>query len=401
MSKLDKLIAELCPGGVKYCKLGELEDEGLIKLGRGSVISKKDIAEFPGDFPIYSSSASGVGEFGRYSKFMFDDERISWSVDGGGRFFYRHAHKYSVTNVSGWLKVNDTDAINLRYLFYTLDSAWTTKKFDYTKKAHPSVIRVEYTIPIPPLEVQKEIVKILDTFTQLEAELSAELSAELEARRTQYEHYRNQLLTFDSSIQTRILTLGDIGAIVTGRTPKSSEEGAWGSEVHFVTPSDIATGLKHISNVKRSLSLAGAQTMMSSLVPARSILVTCIGSDMGKTVINSEDCVTNQQINSIVLKEDVSPDYIYHLLSSKVQYLKALGATNGSTMPIINKTTFSKIEIELPGLQEQERVSVILNKFDSLVNDISSGLPAEITARRRQYEYYRTKLLTFQEHSVE
>ena len=195
MSKIDELIQEYCPEGVDFKMLGELEDSGVVKLGRGNVISKKDIANEPGDYPIYSSSASGVGEFGRYGEYMFDDERLSWSVDGGGRFFHRHAHKYSVTNVSGWLKVLDEGKINTRYLYFVLDSAWSTKKFDYIKKAHPSVIRNEYKIPVPPLEVQKEIVKILDTFTQLEAELTAELTA----RKAQYEHYRNQLLTFDDA----------------------------------------------------------------------------------------------------------------------------------------------------------------------------------------------------------
>ena len=195
MSKTDELIQKYCSDGVEFKMLGDLEDSGIVKLGRGNVISKKDIADKPGEYPIYSSSASGVGEFGRYSKYMFDDERLSWSVDGGGRFFYRPAHKYSVTNVSGWLKVLQPDVLNTRYLFHILDSAWSTKKFDYIKKAHPSVIRNEYTIPIPPLEVQKEIVKILDTFTQLEAELTAELAA----RKAQYEYYRNQLLTFDDA----------------------------------------------------------------------------------------------------------------------------------------------------------------------------------------------------------
>ena len=100
MSKLEHLIARHCPDGVVFKELGVLEDEGLIKLGRGNVISKTDLSDFPGEYPVYSSSATGRGEFGRYGKYMFDEERISWSIDGGGRFFYRHAHKYSVTNVT-------------------------------------------------------------------------------------------------------------------------------------------------------------------------------------------------------------------------------------------------------------------------------------------------------------
>lgn len=192
MSRLENLIAKYCPDGVKPISLGELEDAGYITLGRGDIISIAEINLFPGDYPVYSSSATGLGEFGRYGKYMFDDVRITWSVDGGGKFFYRHKHRYSVTNVSGWLKVNDIEQINEKFLYFSLITAWTQKTYDYVHKAHPSVIRREYSLQIPPLPIQKEIVRILDAFIELEAELEAELKARI----LQYEHYRNHLLTF-------------------------------------------------------------------------------------------------------------------------------------------------------------------------------------------------------------
>lgn len=191
MSRIDELIEELCPDGVEFWGLGDLEDAGYVQLGRGKVISKKDIATNPGPYPVYSSSAVGSGEFGRYGDYQFEEELITWSIDGGGRFFYRRPHRFSVTNVSGWLRVI-SDRIDIRFLFHHLANEWALKKFDYTRKAHPSVLRSEYRIPLPPLEVQREIVRVLDLFTSLEAELEAEL----EARRLQYEHYRDQLLTF-------------------------------------------------------------------------------------------------------------------------------------------------------------------------------------------------------------
>lgn len=191
MTKIVELLEQLCPNGVKYLKLGELEDTGRIRLGRGNVISKQDIQNNPGHYPVYSSAATNNGMIGRYGKYMFDDERISWSIDGGGKFFYRNDEKYSITNVGGWLKVIDS-GISTRYLYHVLSNAWSRKTFDYTHKAHPSVIRDEYIVPIPPLPVQEEVVRILDKFTLLEAELEAELSA----RRKQYEFYREQLLMF-------------------------------------------------------------------------------------------------------------------------------------------------------------------------------------------------------------
>ena len=175
--------------------LGELEDRGVIKLGRGKVISKVALAEKPGDYPVYSSSGMGTGEFGRYGLYMFDDERITWSVDGGGRFFYRHPHKFSVTNVSGWMTV-DSSMIRVKYLYYVLTVQWEKQSFDYTRKAHPSVIRNVYEVYIPPLDEQDELVAKLDQFDTLVNDLSSGLPAEIAARRKQYEYYRDQLLTF-------------------------------------------------------------------------------------------------------------------------------------------------------------------------------------------------------------
>ncbi|MGK0740776.1 restriction endonuclease subunit S [Leucobacter sp. Z1108] len=175
--------------------LGEIEDRGIVKLGRGKVISKVALSVSPGDYPVYSSSGAGTGEFGRYGEYMFDDERITWSVDGGGRFFYRHPHRFSVTNVSGWMTV-DTSVFRVKYLYYVLTTQWEKQSFDYTRKAHPSVIRDVYSIAVPSLSHQDSVVQSLDSLDALVNDLSVGLPAELAARRQQYEHYRDKLLTF-------------------------------------------------------------------------------------------------------------------------------------------------------------------------------------------------------------
>ena len=145
--------------------LSALEDEGTVELGRGQVISKTDLLATPGEYPVYSSSAQGNGEFGKYGRFMFNEELVTWSVDGGGRFFYRPEHKFSVTNVSGWLRILDKNKLNARYLFLVLDNQWRTKEFNYVAKAHPSVIRGMYKIPLPPIEEQDRIVSEIDKLT--------------------------------------------------------------------------------------------------------------------------------------------------------------------------------------------------------------------------------------------
>ena len=139
---------------MEYLLLEDLEREKMITLGRGNIISKIDINSIPGNYPIYSSSATGNGEFGRYGKYMFEDERVTWSIDGGGRPFYREKHKYSVTNVCGWLKIN-TDKLITKFVYYCLLFQWNMLKFDYTYKAHPSIIKEIYRIPMLPISIQK------------------------------------------------------------------------------------------------------------------------------------------------------------------------------------------------------------------------------------------------------
>ena len=142
-------------GNSKYY-LEELEKKQLISMGRGNVIPKTDFLLHPGDYPVYSSAVKNNGVFGRYGKYMFDEELITWSVDGGGHFFYRDKHKFSVTNVCGYIKV-DTRKIDYHYMASYLQYLHRNLHFDYQTKAHPSVIRKIYRIALLPLHRQKEI----------------------------------------------------------------------------------------------------------------------------------------------------------------------------------------------------------------------------------------------------
>lgn len=403
MSRIDELIQEFCPEGVEYMQLGAIEDTGLIKLGRGSVISKKDIAAEPGDYPIYSSSASGVGEFGRYGKYMFDDERLSWSVDGGGRFFYRHPHKYSVTNVSGWLKVLDSSRIDIKYLFYALDSAWTTKKFDYTKKAHPSVIRNEYKIPIPPLEVQKEIVNILDKFTQLEAELSAEQ----ETRKKQYEYYRDLLLTFDHSREdVKELTLEDvIISLKTGLNPrKNFVLNSPGATNYYVTVRELNGMGITIFDKTDKVDDEGLRLISNrSKLAEGDVLFSGTGTIGRTALVDSKPANWNVKEGVYVIKPNadiIDPKYLLFYLNSSKAKIDYGNRVVGSPVSSVPMSELKRIKIVVPSLDEQSEIVQALDRFYRLANDVEVGLPAEINARRQQYEYYRTKLLTFQELSV-
>lgn len=154
-------------------KLEKLINEGLITLYRGKVISKEDIKKFPGNYPIYSSSVINNGEMGEYGKYMFDEELITWSIDGGGNFFYRNKHKFSVTNVCGYIKIN-TNYFNYKFLAEELIYLHSKLSFDYMLKAHPSVIKKIYTINYPNLKEQTKIAKLalnLDKQIELQQKL--------------------------------------------------------------------------------------------------------------------------------------------------------------------------------------------------------------------------------------
>ena len=229
---------------VEWKKLGDVEDAGILELGRGKVISKTEMRDNPGDYPVYSSSSQGDGEIGRYGLYMFDDERITWSIDGGGKLFYRNNLKYSVTNVGGWIKVKRNDLYNTRFLYYLLYSQWTNKTFDYTQKAHPSVIRNEYIIPDIPIIEQERIVFILDTFTTL----ISNLESELDMRRKQYEHYRNQLLDFEGVEGVEWKKIGSITRVFSASRVHKDE---WTNEgVPFWRSSDLISFFNNVDNPK-------------------------------------------------------------------------------------------------------------------------------------------------------
>jgi type I restriction enzyme S subunit len=142
--------------------LRDLVEAGKVELGRGNVISKKEMRAKPGNYPVYSSSVTGDGKIGEYGEYMFDEEMITWSVDGGGHLFYRPKHKFSVTNIGGYIRLH-TDDIDYRWLHALLALQHRHITFDYQLKAHPSVIKDIYQVFDVPIEEQRRIADVLDT----------------------------------------------------------------------------------------------------------------------------------------------------------------------------------------------------------------------------------------------
>jgi len=178
-----------------------------------------------------------------------------------------------------------------------------------------------------------------------------------------------------SSSEWKGVCLGDIGKIVTGKTPSTKIKDNFGENYPFITPRDIKEQ-KNIIETERYLSEKGLKSVRNQVLDGISICVSCIGSDMGKVIIAKGKCVTNQQINAITsVKEEYNPDFIYYKLKPMKKYFHKIA--EGSTMPIINKLKFSDIKIKVPELEEQKQIATILSSLDDKIelnNQINKNL---------------------------
>ncbi len=162
--------------------------------------------------------------------------------------------------------------------------------------------------------------------------------------------------------------LGEVGKVITGKTPSKNNPEDWGSDVLFITPSDYGKYGKKANESIRMLSMIGVKRQNNKLLPPNSVLVTCIGSDMGKSVVNTVPCITNQQINAIVpYNKIVDSDFVYYLTKDLYDILRNLGA-DGTAVPILNKTDFENIDILLPPLPEQKAIASVLSSLDDKID---------------------------------
>ena len=406
MSKLEELIQELCPNGVKYRTVGDI-----CNICRGVVMSKDFIRDNVGAYPVYSSQTENNGELGKINTYSFDGEYLTWTTDGAnaGSVFYRNG-KFSVTNVCGVLEMKDNN-ISAKFLFYVLQTSvkpYVNKGMGNPKLMSNVMARVK--VPVPPIEVQEEIVRILDKFT--------ELTAELTARKKQYEFYRDQLLSFNSindttnnrtgggynhllNCQVKWVRLGDL-ALVTKlagfeftKYVKYSNSG----QIIALRGLNVKNGQLDLTDVKY-IDESDLSKLDRSKLKKGDLLFTYVGT-VGQVALINEDEKFYLAPNVALIRitnEGVLPDYLRYYCQSNIFYKKEiLRLIQASSMQNIPMEKIRKFVVPVPPIEEQKRIVAILDRFDKLCNDISEGLPAEIEARQKQYEYYRDKLLTFEE----
>jgi len=230
--------------------------------------------------------------------------------------------------------------------------------------AIPRVVLKDFKeVPIlhPPLPEQKAITAVLSSLDDKIDLLHRQNKTLENLAQTLFRHWFIDNAADDSEIGT----LSDIGKIITGKTPSTKNKNYWGEGIEFITPTDFKNYGKYAGNTIRCLSMSGKEKVQKSIVPKNSILVTCIGSDMGKVAISTRECITNQQINSLVIDDSQKfTEYAYQYLKSIYPLLRSM-ALGGTTMPIINKTDFSNIEIPIPSdtyLAKYNSITSTLNK---------------------------------------
>jgi type I restriction enzyme S subunit len=417
VSSIDELIQELAPNGVEFKLLGDianlvrgngmpktdLVEEGVGAIHYGQIYTRYGVwatstfsyvapatalklakAE-PGDL-IITNTSENIEDVGKVVAWL-GDESI---VIGGHATVIKH----------------DQDPKFLSYWFQS-ESFFSQKKAlaTGTKVIDVSAKQLaKVRIPLPPLEVQNEIVRVLDHFTELEAELGAELEAELEARRLQYAHYRDSLLAGAVADGVLWTTLGELYESSSGLS-KSADQFGFGQP--FLSFRTVFNNPVVPSKLPDLVNSTEAEQSRYS-IKAGDVFVTRTSEDLDSlgmscaALVDYPGATFNGFTKRLRPKKSEVIDAQFAAYFFRSSHFRTQIARTAvlSTRASLNDAILLAIRIPVPSMDEQRRISVILSKFDGLVSDLGSVLPAELNARRKQYAYYRDRLLTFEEATV-
>ena len=383
MSKLEELIQELCPNGVEYKKLGEI-----VEYQRGKTITKKNIIE--GDIPVISG-----GQQPAYYHNESNREGKTITVAGSGYAGYIMYWEKPIFVSDAFSLKGDEINNNTKYIYYYLKKI-QEKIYSLRKGAGISHVYFkdmqDFLVHVPPLEVQCEIVRILDKFTLLTAELTA--------RRKQYEYYRNFLVYFKNLIYKK--KFGDIANIQRGASPRPISKFITNESngINWIKIGDVDTRAKYITKTKYKITVDGSKK--SKKVKKGDFILSNSMSFGRPYILAIDGCIHDGWLSISNFEEEFISDFLYYLLNSydiQNEFIKK--ASFGGAVHNLNIDIVKNIELNVPSKKAQQKIIDTLDRFDKLCNDITSGIPAEIEARQKQYEYYRDKLLTFKEKNNE
>ena len=377
MNRIERLLQELCPEGVEHLSLG-----GYIEIYTGVQFNKRDMSEV-GTYPVLNG---GINPSGFTEKYNEEEDTITISQGGASAGYVNWMNCKFWAGAHCFIVKPDLHVLNNRYLYFVFKNSEQILMQSKHGAGIPGLNRDKVRnliIPVPPLPIQEEIVRIIDHFT----ELAAELQAELQARKEQYEYYRNKLLTFEEDDErVRWMKMGEIGEIcMCKRILKHQTNTISGIPFYkigtFGKMADAYISNELYEDYKNNYSF-----------PKKGEILLSASGTIGKSVIYDGRPAYFQDSNIIWISNNESVvlnKYLYYY------YQITEWKTEGGTIKRLYNANLAKMKIAVPPLSEQQRIVSILDHFETLVNDLSQGLPAEIAAVQEQYEYYRNKLLTF------
>jgi len=374
MSRLAELIEELCPDGVEYRPLGDVAE-----LKRGQAVTRKEIVE--GQIPVIAGGREPAYYIDRPNR---QGETIVIAGSGAYAGFVSFWNEPIFVS-DAFSIVVDRGTLQPRFVYHWLngrqEAIHALKSGGGVPHVYPKDV-AKLRCPIPPLEVQREIVRILDQFTTLEAELEVEL----EARRAQYEHYRNHLLSYDSLAACGPVDMVELGSVVTlldsRRIPLKKGDRVSGEYPYYGASGIVDYVDSYIFDEDLLLVSEDGANLKARTKPIAF-------STSGRVWVNN---------HAHVLK--VESSFYQKFLEEYLNSLDLEPYLVGSTQPKLNQSGLLSIPVPLPTEQALERSVLLLEKLKLFVTDLSAGLPAEIAARRAQYEHYRDRLLSFPEKVV-
>ncbi|MDE6244686.1 MAG: restriction endonuclease subunit S [Treponemataceae bacterium] len=417
MSELEKLIKELCPNGVEYKPLGELGEfyGGITGKNKNDFVDGN--AKFISYMNVYKNLKLNIDTPERVKISPNEKQR---TLEYGDVIFtgssetpdecgissvlaYKTEEKLYLNSFCICYRFNDPSMFNpefSKYLFRSRElriqigkTASGVTRFNVSKEKMKKVV-----IPIVPLEIQQEIVRILDNFTKLTAELTKELTA----RKKQYEHYRDMLLSFDD---IRPADQADNGGgynnnVIYRKLGEICEYGKERISAETLSVENYVSVENLLPNKQGKTAASRVPTGYVCIAYKRGdILIGNIRPYLKKIWLADCDGGTNGDVLVVQMKDKqaVQERFLYHCLSSEKFFNYDDSNAKGAKMPRGDKNAVMDFEIPVPPLETQKRIVSILDKFEMLANSLSDGLPAEIEARKKQYEYYRDKLLDFKD----
>jgi type I restriction enzyme S subunit len=394
MSKLEELIQQYCPDGVEFKKIKEVYQR--IKGTPITAGKMKEIQSPTGEIRIFAGGKTVIdaneadipnANITRVPAVLVQSRGVIDAIYYDKPFTFKNEM---------WAYTHKEQA-SVKFLYYVMKQ--NIQHFRDAASGMGALPQIslgtteDFEIPVPPLPIQEEIVRVLDTFTELQAELQAELQKRLQ----QYNFYRDNLLSFEGRSDVEWKKLGDVASIKTGR--------------RFVRTDIRERGVPcfHYGDLYTYYGLTATQTkgyldaeLASKLRFAQpnDVVVVCAGENdmdigVGVAWLGNEPAVVHDAC--CILHHDQNPRYISHFLRTHNYHLQMKKYVKNGKISSLPSSGLANALIPIPSLEEQERIATILDKFYALTTDITAGLPAEIEARRKQYEYYRDQLLTFKQ----